>query len=293
MFKPGSRSEPGLPSGPSCSLCCLQQSSWRQPRWHVVRQPLPNQWDDSVYASATFDWLDFIENRGDLLRGVFWGAVYAIPHHLPPLVFITSLAGALLGGETVQAMRLAHIVWFLVLLLSAYGVGKKLSGGWAGALSILLVGTAPLVFFWSKTVMGEPALFASVGLLLLALVWFGQKTGLWGGILHRRGHRAGPAQQAAVPRVGGWTAGAVGPVAGAALGPREGQAQSHPAAFPGGGGGCAGGGWSVLRSQLPGHARVRHPTRLHPAHDGVGVLPPGSLDLRRGAAQPDGLAAAR
>lgn len=149
---------------------------------HIIRQPLPNQWDDSVYANATFDWLDFIENRGDLLRGVFWGAVYAIPHHLPPLVFITSLLGALAGGKTLLAMRLAHLVWFLVLLLSAYGVGKKLSGAWAGVLSILLVGTAPLVFFWSKTVMGEPALFASVGLLLLVLVTFGQKTTLWGGI---------------------------------------------------------------------------------------------------------------
>lgn len=149
---------------------------------HVTRQPLPNQWDDSVYANATYDWLDFIENRGDLLRGIFWGAVYAIPHHIPPLVFITSLLGALIGGKTLLAMRLAHIVWFLLLLLSAYGVGKRLSGGWAGILGILLVGTAPLVFFWSKTVMGEPALFASIGLLLLALVCFGQKTSLWGAI---------------------------------------------------------------------------------------------------------------
>lgn len=150
--------------------------------WHVLRQPLPNQWDDSVYANATYDWLDFIENRGDLLRGMFWGAVYAIPHHIPPLVFITSLLGALIGSKTLLAMRLAHIAWFLLLLFSAYGVGKKLSGGWAGALGILLVGTAPLVFFWSKTVMGEPALFASVGLLLLALILFGQKTSFWGGI---------------------------------------------------------------------------------------------------------------
>ncbi len=150
--------------------------------WHVLRQPLPNQWDDSVYANATYDWLDFIENRGDLLRGMFWGAVFAIPHHIPPMVFITSLLGALIGGKTLLAMRLAHIVWLLLLLLSAYGVGKKLSGGWAGALGILLVGTAPLIFFWSKTVMGEPALFASIGLLLLALILFGQKTGFWGGI---------------------------------------------------------------------------------------------------------------
>lgn len=150
---------------------------------HIKLQPLPNQWDDSIYASATYDWLNFIHQRGDLLRGMFWGAVYALPHHLPPLVFVTSLFGALVGGESLLAMRTAHLIWLLILLISGYCIGSRLSNRWGGVLSALLIGSNSLVFFWSKTIMGEPSLFATVGLLLLAIVFCGGKPGLLRGIL--------------------------------------------------------------------------------------------------------------
>jgi 4-amino-4-deoxy-L-arabinose transferase-like glycosyltransferase len=149
---------------------------------HVVLQPLPNQWDDSEYANATFKWLQFIEDRGDLLRGTFWGAVYALPHHLPPMVFFTSLLGGLIS-PTVLAMRLAHVLWFAVLLATAYGTGHLLKGMAGAAASAAAIGTLPLIFFWAKTVMGEPALFAATGLLLWALIAWGERLNWWRGLV--------------------------------------------------------------------------------------------------------------
>ena len=146
--------------------------------YHIALQPYPNQWDDSVYASATFQWLDFVKQARDLPRGIFWGIIYVLPHHMPPMVFVTSLFGGLLSN-TLAAMRIAQLVWFAVLLAAAYGIGNELMGGWAGVTSAVMVGTVPLIFFWSKTIMGEPSMFAVIALLLFFLIRWGDKLNVW------------------------------------------------------------------------------------------------------------------
>lgn len=150
--------------------------------YHLLQQPYPNNWDDAWYTIHTFRWLKFIENRGDFLRGAFWGYIYALPSQYPTMVFITSLAGGLLGG-TIFAMRLAHLVWFMVMLGVVYRIGKELAGGWIGLLCVAIVGTMDLVFFWGKAIMGEPSLFAAVALLLLLLILWGDKLTLWRGAI--------------------------------------------------------------------------------------------------------------
>lgn len=150
--------------------------------YHIQLQPYPSQWDDSVYATHTYDWLKFISGARDIFRGIFWGAIYALPHHLPPMVFVTSLVGGLWGG-TLAAMRLAHLVWFGVMLAAVYGTGRRLGGGWAGVLSAVMVGTTSLIFYWGKMIMGEPSLFAAVALTLFCLVWGGDKPALWRGAI--------------------------------------------------------------------------------------------------------------
>jgi len=141
--------------------------------YHISQGPHPNHWDDAMYAISTFRWLDFIEDRG-LLRGIFWGSIYLLPESYPPMVFLTSLLGGLFEG-TLVAMRFAHLAWFVVTLLAVYGIGKELAGGWAGVLSVIIVGTMPLVFFWTKMIMGEPSLFATVAVLLLLLIRLGDE----------------------------------------------------------------------------------------------------------------------
>ena len=136
--------------------------------YRITLGPYPNHWDDAMYAVSTFRWLDFIEDRG-LLPGLFWGWFYRIPLAYPPMVFLTSLLGGLIG-ETIVAMRIVQLVWFAVMLLAVYGIGRQLAGRWAGVLAAIVVGTMPHIFFWSQMIMGEPSLFASVAIFLLLLI---------------------------------------------------------------------------------------------------------------------------
>ena len=77
--------------------------------------------------------------------------------------------------NTIFAMRAVHLTWFSVMLVAVHGIGRKLGGNAAGLVSVAVVGTIPHVFFWSKTIMGEPAMFAIVAVLLFLLMEWGNR----------------------------------------------------------------------------------------------------------------------
>jgi len=141
--------------------------------YHILLQPYPNNWDDAWYAIHTYRWLSFIRDR-DILRGLFWGYIYMLPGNFPPMVLLTSITGGLING-TLVAMRLAHVAWFVLLLCGVYGIGRKLANGWIGLASVFIVGTLDLVFYWGKTILGEPSLYALIAVTLLMLIEWGDK----------------------------------------------------------------------------------------------------------------------
>jgi 4-amino-4-deoxy-L-arabinose transferase-like glycosyltransferase len=142
--------------------------------YHIILQPYPNNWDDAWYAIHTFRWIDFIQQSPDILRGIFWGFVYVLPPHMPPLVFITNLLSGV-AGKSLIAMRYAQLIWFVILLASVYGIGSRVRGRRAGIFALILVSSTTLVFYWSKTIMGEPALFAIFAFFLFLLVSWGDR----------------------------------------------------------------------------------------------------------------------
>ncbi len=149
---------------------------------HIMQQPYPNNWDDAWYAINTYNWLDFIKER-DLFRGIFWGYIYMLQGKMPPMVFITSIVGGLIN-KTIIAMHFSQLIWFFALMLAVFGIGNELADGWAGFLSIIIVATMDLVFYWVKTIMGEPSLFALVAIFLFLLIRWGDKPTLWhGGVI--------------------------------------------------------------------------------------------------------------
>jgi len=117
---------------------------------------LPDQFDPEMIGvmAAGRTWLGFKDYVVTELLGTGNGIFHVLSHRVLFALF----------GTSIYAVRLTALVWGVLAIPLAYGLGRRLGGIAAAVAAGLLVATAPEQLFWSRN---ENAFFAPVAALAL------------------------------------------------------------------------------------------------------------------------------
>ena len=96
--------------------------------------------------------------------------IFSVRSARPPLFMLTSLPLYFLFGVTPDIAVMTNLVFLFILLLSVYGIGKKLFNKDTGLLAAFILSTYPIIFGFSRIYMQDIALTAMVTLSILLLI---------------------------------------------------------------------------------------------------------------------------
>jgi len=132
--------------------------------WHLLGGS-PLHWDDAVHLSASLK-----AHRILVTAGVPLSQLLHFTWDYPPFVFWSAIPFYFIFGEGSLAPTFAMSCFLIVLLLSTYGLGRRLFDENVGLLSAFLVSAFPIVIDFSRQFMLDLPLAAMTTLSLYLLV---------------------------------------------------------------------------------------------------------------------------
>ncbi|MBN2121087.1 MAG: glycosyltransferase family 39 protein [Candidatus Omnitrophica bacterium] len=118
------------------------------------------------YLSMTEGYIHILQKPSwDILRRIF-----AENPHFPPLFPFLSIPVYLLSGRTEETAYLANLIFLGVLILSTYGIGKRLHARGAGLLASLVISTYSSILVYTGEYMMPIALTSIVTLSIYTLL---------------------------------------------------------------------------------------------------------------------------
>ncbi|QUS60169.1 phospholipid carrier-dependent glycosyltransferase [Synechocystis sp. PCC 7338] len=108
--------------------------------WLAIDQTVP-AWDQSNHLSYGLEYLQALRSP-NLFRGEWWRSFWMLSPKYPPLTYIVNAPFQGLGSPGSDLALLSNWLWSGILILSVYGLGKKLFsreiGLWAVAIMVLI-----------------------------------------------------------------------------------------------------------------------------------------------------------
>jgi len=101
----------------------------------IGKDKTPPVWDPADHINTAFDYYSTLKNGG--LTG-FLSEFFLSPHHYAPVFHLMMGSNFLLFGPSIVAARLTNLVSLALLLISTYGIGKRLYDRSAGLLAALV-----------------------------------------------------------------------------------------------------------------------------------------------------------
>lgn len=126
----------------------------------------PLLWDGGDYFYKSLRYYDVFRNIGSDFIAKF----YDISTYRPPLLMLTSLPFYLLLGRSVDVAIMTNILYLIILVLSVYGIGRRIHGNEAGFLSAVIVMLFPIVFGLSRSYWQDFPVTAMVSLSVYLLI---------------------------------------------------------------------------------------------------------------------------
>ncbi|MCB4791197.1 MAG: glycosyltransferase family 39 protein [Elusimicrobia bacterium] len=124
--------------------------------------------DEAWHLNAALEILDTSKNILQMISKLLY---FSINNFYPPF-FHTVMAGfnMILGRSHVYSI-LANLVFMLIMILSVYNAGAKISGKKAGFLSVFILLSYPFIFALSRSPLPDFAMSAMVSLSLCCLIY--------------------------------------------------------------------------------------------------------------------------
>ena len=123
-------------------------------------------WDRPAHLVRTLDYYALLHPF--TVQGLF-GAL-TMHEFYPPLFHIASSGFYSLFGVSADVAAMTNAVFLAILLVSTYGIGKRLFDSATGLLAAALVSFFPIVFFMSRSTYVDYALMSLVALAIYCLL---------------------------------------------------------------------------------------------------------------------------
>lgn len=123
-------------------------------------------WDPTSHLAKTIVYNEILKEIDieSLFRAFTW------PWNRPPLPWLPAVLLYRLFGVSTDVALMSNSFYIAILLLSVYGIGKRLYGPGVGLLSAFLVSTYPFLFHLSRTLYPDLPLTAMVALNIYFLL---------------------------------------------------------------------------------------------------------------------------
>ncbi|RJQ51127.1 MAG: phospholipid carrier-dependent glycosyltransferase [Nitrospiraceae bacterium] len=113
----------------------------------VTADNTPLLWDGGDYFYKSLKYYDVFKNPGP----DFVSRFNDVSHYRPPLLMLTSLPLYAVFGRSVDTAIMTNTLYLIILVLSVYGIGRRLHSDKAGFLSAVIVMLFPIVFGLSRS----------------------------------------------------------------------------------------------------------------------------------------------
>lgn len=134
--------------------------SWLSTNLNVVGWDRPRHLIESLVYNDILRQVDLTS----LFRALTYSGYY------PPLFHLSMVAFYKLFGVSMDVAAMANVVYVVVLLISAYGIGREIGGRGVGILAAFITSSLPMVFAMSRYTYIEFALTAVVALSIWLLL---------------------------------------------------------------------------------------------------------------------------
>jgi len=126
----------------------------------------PFLWDGGDYFYRSLRYYDVFAN----LDSNFIAEFNKVSPYRPPLFLLSSLPFYLIFGRTPDVAVMTNIIYFIILVLSVYGIGRRLHSEEVGLLASFIVSTFPIIFGLSRSYWLDFPLTAMVSLSMYLLL---------------------------------------------------------------------------------------------------------------------------
>jgi len=123
-------------------------------------------WDRPRHLIESLVYNDILEHIG--LGSLFQAWTHS--GYYPPLLHLSMVAFYKVFGVSMDAAAMVNMVCLIILLISAYGIGREIGGNGVGVLTAFIASTLPMVFAMSRYTYIEYSLTAMVALSIWLLL---------------------------------------------------------------------------------------------------------------------------
>lgn len=124
----------------------------------IVQDKKPPGWDDAAHLMLSLSYYNILINPGwDLI-----GKIIQVSSYYPPFYHSFIAFMYLLFGKSLTIALMTNSLFFGVLLISTYGIGKKLFNEETGLLAAILISFYPSIFQLERVLLLEIPLVALV-----------------------------------------------------------------------------------------------------------------------------------
>lgn len=123
-------------------------------------------WDRPRHLIESLVYSDILEHVN--LNSLFAALTYS--GYYPPLFHLSMAASYKLFGVSMDAAAMVNTVYLVILLISAYGIGREIGGKGVGLLTAFITSTLPMVLAMSRYTYIEFSLTAMVALSIWLLL---------------------------------------------------------------------------------------------------------------------------
>ncbi|MBI5410267.1 MAG: glycosyltransferase family 39 protein [Nitrospirae bacterium] len=132
----------------------------------VTADNTPLLWDGGDYFYKSLKYYDVFRN----FDSGFFSRFNDVSHYRPPLLMLTSLPLYAVFGRSVDTAIMTNTLYLIILVLSVYGLGRRLYSNEVGFLSAVLVMFFPIIFGLSRSYWQDFPVTAMVSLSVYLLL---------------------------------------------------------------------------------------------------------------------------
>jgi len=132
----------------------------------VTNDNTPLLWDGGDYFLKSLKYYDVFANFGS----DFISRFNAVSTYRPPLFMLSSLPLYLAFGRSTDVAIMTNILYLIILVLSVYGIGRRIHSKEVGLMAAFIVSIFPIIFGSSRVYWQDFPLTAMVSLSIYMLI---------------------------------------------------------------------------------------------------------------------------
>ena len=132
----------------------------------VTNDNTPLLWDGGDYFLKSLKYYDVFANFGS----DFISRFNAVSTYRPPLFMLSSLPLYFVFGRSTDVAAMTNILYLIILVLSVYGIGRRIHSKEVGLMAAFIVSVFPIIFGLSRSYWQDFPLTAMVSLSIYLLI---------------------------------------------------------------------------------------------------------------------------